>query len=383
MKKVKKLDEYIIKSGKKLRLGYTTGSCATASAKAAAMMLMEDKVIENLKLILPGGKEFWLDIEDISREENSVTCCVVKDAGDDPDATDGIKIYAKVKKIPDGMDIDGGLGVGRVTKAGLALEIGEAAINPIPRKMLEAALKEVSLTYNYKGGFKAEIFVPLGEEVSKNTFNPRLGIMGGISILGTTGIVEPMSKDALVETIKLEIDSRKKAEDNVLFVAPGNYGLDFAKENFDLNIDWAVKCSNYIGEALDYALYIGFEKILLIGHVGKIAKIAAGVMDTHSKTADCRNEVFLSHASLCGANLETLQKIMEANTTDEIHTILTKGQVAKEVYASILKKIIFHLNYRTKNKIQIELVVFSNKNGLLMKTDEVEKFIDEIKERKN
>lgn len=372
------MDDYVVKNGKKLKTGYTTGSCAAAAAKAAAMMLLGQQKLEQVMLTLPSGDHLMLELEEVLMQEEEVSCSVRKDAGDDPDVTHGLLIYAKVRKKQGDTVIDGGIGVGRVTKEGLACKIGEAAINPVPKKMIELSLREAAILYQYSGGFEVLIYVPGGEEVAKNTFNARLGILGGISILGTTGIVEPMSEAAIIDTIKLEMNSKRKYD--ILFVTPGNYGLELAKAEFNLDIDLAVKCSNYIGEMLDYAGYLGFKKILLIGHVGKLVKLAAGVMNTHSKTADCRNEVFAAHTALTAADNQCIQAIMEAVTTDEIHNILAQKDLCVKVYQSIQNKILFHLNYRVKNKIQIEFIIFSNENGVLMQTEYATEFIKEIKE---
>ncbi len=370
------MNEFIVKNGTKLRIGYTTGSCAAAAAKAAACMLLTQDDIEMVTLTLPSGQHLNLEIEDITRSEYEVTCAVRKDAGDDPDVTHNIKIYARVRKTDQQIRIDGGEGVGRVTREGLACQIGEAAINPVPKKMMEQALKEAAEQYRYQGGFDVLIFVPEGEKTAKHTFNARLGIIGGISILGTTGIVEPMSEAAIIETIRLEINA--KSNKDILFVSPGNYGLEFAKSKFGLDIDKAVKCSNYIGETLDYAAYCGVQRLLLIGHIGKLVKLAGGVMNTHSKTADCRNEIIAAHTALYLPDSTVIGEIMNAGTTDEIHKILEKNGMCQIVYKSILKKIVFHLNYRVKNKIQFELMVFSNENGVLMKTEHVDEFINEV-----
>jgi len=374
------MNNYIIKAGKKLRKGFTTGSCAAAAAKACAIMLFEKKEVPEVHLTLPGGEEIIFKLEDIVFNEAAASCCIVKDAGDDPDVTNGIRIYAKVEKAKAGISIDGGIGVGRVTCAGLSCKIGEAAINPGPKKMILNAVEEVASLYKYEGGFYVEIFVPQGLEIAKKTFNERLGIVGGISILGTTGIVEPMSEAALIDTIKLEMSTRKQNGQNVLFISPGNYGVDYAREHLSIDVDSAVKISNYIGETLDHAVYMGFGKILFVGHIGKLVKVAAGVMNTHSKIADCRNEIFAAHSALAGAGKETVENIMNAKTTDEIHSILIQHNIYKMVYQSILKKIMFHLNYRVMNKIKIEVLVFSNENGVLMQTDNVLDFINELKE---
>jgi len=372
-------NKFIIKSGRKLRLGYTTGSCATAAAKSSAIMLLTGRSVENVKINLPEGKELILDIEEARITEEFASCCVVKDSGDDPDITNGIKIYAKVEKTLSKIEIVGGKGVGRVTRSGLSCKVGESAINPVPREMILKALLEVTSVYSYQGGLKAVISIPNGEEIAQKTFNPRLGIEGGLSILGTTGIVEPMSEKALIETIHLEIDSMVENKKKILQVSPGNFGVKFSKEILQIDNKLTVKCSNYIGETVDYAVYKGIEKILLAGHIGKLVKLAAGVMNTHSKVADCRNEIFAAHYSLFKSNPETVKKIMNAITTDEIHAILNEEKIADVVYKSIEQKIIYHLNLRSGNKIEFEMVIFSNLNGILIKTRGVEKFIEIIR----
>lgn len=375
------MDDYIVKGGKRLRKGFTTGSCAAAAVKAAALMLLGGEDIERVKLTLPSGDSLMLDIEDIERTGQQVMCSVTKDAGDDPDVTHGIKIFAKVGKKKGLTTIDGGAGVGRVTREGLACRVGEAAINPVPRRMIEQALAEAAGQYSYTEGFEAVISVPEGEKIARSTFNARLGIIGGISILGTTGIVEPMSEAAIIDTIKAELDTRRQRE--ILFLAPGNYGLEFASDSLGLNIDPAVKYSNYIGETLDYALYLGFRNILLIGHVGKLVKLAGGIMNTHSRVADCRNEIFAAHTALFSDSREPVREIMQAVTTDEIHTILKKYGLCQSVYESILDKILYHLNYRTRNGIHFELIIFSKENGVLMQTKQCNELIKQLKELEN
>lgn len=371
--------DFTVKSGKALRYGYTTGSCAAAAAKAAAIMLIEKHAIKDVVLTLPNGKELSLPVEDAELMEDEARCCMVKDAGDDPDVTHGIKIYAAVRRTEAGIGIDGGAGVGRVTASGLACGIGEAAINPGPRRMIRQALDEVKRDHGYKGGFAVEISVPQGPEIAKRTFNERLGIVGGISILGTTGMVEPMSESSIIETIKLELSVRKAKGHKVLLVAPGNYGLDFLKSEFGFDIDRAVKCSNYIGETLDHALYLGFERLLLVGHIGKLVKLGAGVMNTHSKIADCRNEVFAAHGALAGADRGTVQQIMAAKTTQEIHGILAEQRLAGNVYQSIMEKVRFNINYRIMNKMEVGFLSFSNEHGVLFQTENAASLIRELR----
>lgn len=373
------MNDYVVKNGKELKTGYTTGTCAAAASKACAIMLLSNEIINQVSITLPNSQQLILLISDVIFEKNSVTCAVTKYAGDDPDVTDGMKIFSKVKKTDSGFSLDGGIGIGRVTKAGLSCKVGEAAINPVPKKMIQDSVQKITKKFNYNNGLGVLIFAPNGVEIAKKTFNSRLGIIGGISILGTSGIVEPMSENAIIETIKLEISLRK--QDDILFIAPGNYGLDFAKKTLGLNIDSAVKCSNFIGETLDFASYCGFEKILLVGHIGKLVKLAGCIMNTHSKNADCRNEIFSAHSALCGADKNVAFRIMNAISTDEIHNILYENNLCEKVYSSILEKILFHINFRVSNKIKVEVLVFSNENGILMQSDNATDFIKQIKEK--
>ncbi|EPR09350.1 cobalt-precorrin-5B (C(1))-methyltransferase CbiD [Ruminiclostridium papyrosolvens] len=359
------MDEFIVKNGKRLKCGYTTGSCAAAAVKACTLMLLGNTTIDEVIITTPKGIRLTLQIDDIVKQKEWVSCSVEKDAGDDPDVTNGIKIFAKVQKLEKEILIEGGSGIGRITKSGLQCAVGEAAINPVPRRMIHEVLREVSQTYGYKGGFSVVISAEDGEEIAKKTFNPRLGIIGGISILGTSGIVEPMSEKALIETIHKEIDIRTAQNREYFLISPGNFGRDFALKRFGLDIDRGLKCSNYIGETIDYAVYKNIKNILLIGHTGKLCKIAGGIMNTHSRTADCRCEIFAAYSALCGASKECISKIMQAMTTDEINGILREEGLEEVVNMSILEKIKIHLNQRANFKCGIEVVMFTDLNRQL------------------
>ncbi len=353
----------VVKEGKELKCGYTTGSCATAAAKAGAIMLLSGSLADEVAVDTPKGLRLALQVEDIVRQDGWVSCSVIKDAGDDPDVTHGIKISARVEKTESGIVIDGGSGVGRVTRAGLSCAVGEAAINPVPRRMIRSALEQIAHKYSYQGGFSVVISAENGEEIAKKTFNPRLGITDGISILGTSGIVEPMSEKALIDTIHVEINSRVAENSEYLLVSPGNYGRDFALEKFGLDIDNGIKCSNFIGETIDYAVYKNVKNILLVGHAGKLCKIAGGIMNTHSRTADCRCEIYAAHAALAGASPECVKQIMEAVTTEEVNGMLRQAGIEAAVYESILKKIEYHLNYRAASRCRIEVILFTDQNS--------------------
>ena len=291
------MEEYIVKDGKKLRLGYTTGSCAAAAAKAAAVMLLTGRRLETVALLTPKGIRLELEVREVETGPGYVSCAIAKDAGDDPDVTNGALIFARVSRREEpGIVIDGGPGVGRVTKPGLDQPVGAAAINSVPRRMIRENLEEVCALADWSGGLEAVISVPEGERLAKKTFNPRLGIAGGISILGTTGIVEPMSDGALVGTIRAELSQRRAAGDRYVLLTPGNYGSEFIRDGLGLDPALAVQTSNFIGDALDLCRELGFSGALLVGHVGKLVKLAGGMLNTHSRWGDCRMEILAAHA---------------------------------------------------------------------------------------
>lgn len=366
----------LVNKRKKLRSGYTTGSCAAAAAKAATSMLLEGAIVNQVSLLTPKGVTLHLTIEDISKEKDSIRCAVRKDSGDDPDVTNGILVYAVVRRVQGNqITLDGGIGVGRVTLPGLWQKIGEAAINKIPRQMILQEVASVCEQKGYDGGLDVIIEIPEGIEIARRTFNPRLGIEGGISVLGTTGIVEPMSESALIDSIALEIKVKKANGQEILILTPGNYGADFLKETLHIDINKAVKCSNYVGEALDTAVEVGYKKILMVGHVGKFVKLAAGIMNTHSRQADARMEIFLANAALEGANLETLQAIEKAITTDEMISILKQAGYLEGVLERITNRIQFYVQHRVGTDIKIGIMVFSVEYGLLGQTEGTEDLI--------
>ena len=372
-------DKYVYSGTKKLRCGYTTGSCAAAASKAAAEALLTGHIVKNTDILTPNGVSLRLEIEKCLFSYSQVICSVIKDSGDDPDVTNGIEICAAVELADSGIEILGGEGVGTVTKAGLDQPVGNSAINSVPRKMITEALEEVREMYEYSGGFRTIISVPSGEEIAQKTFNPRIGIVGGISIIGTTGIVEPMSTKALLDTIRVELRQIKAEGAEVAVVSPGNYGLEFMKTNYDYDLDKAVKCSNYIGDTIDMAKELGFKKMLLCGHIGKLIKVSGGIMNTHSKEADCRMELMASAAIKCGASSETLNNILNCVSTEEAIEVYQNADIEKNCFEYIMQKIDYYLNKRGAGDIDIQCMVYSNKFGLLGLTDSAESFLKEAK----
>ena len=363
------LEKYVSKGSKKLRCGFTTGTCAAAASAGAARMLLSGKVIENITVITPSGNSVTVGLTDIKKENDYVSCAVQKDSGDDPDVTDKILVYSTVSYEKSGITVDGGEGVGRVTKKGLKQQIGEAAINPVPRKMIEEQLKTAASDYSYDGGLKAVISVPMGIQIAKKTFNPRLGIEGGISILGTTGIVEPMSEQALIDTISVELDVRKAQNEEFIIVTPGNYGQDFLRDNLGIAVDKCVKCSNFIGDTIDMCIEKGFKSMFLVGHIGKLSKLGCTIYNTHSRYADGRMEAFALCAALCGAERQVLENILGCITTDAALEILKKEGIFDETIKMLEKRIDRSLKLRAKGSIEIGMITFSEEYGILCKTE--------------
>lgn len=373
------LEKYVSKGSKKLRCGFTTGTCAAAASAGAARMLLSGKVIENITVITPTGNSVTVGLTDIKKENDYVSCAVQKDSGDDPDVTDKILVYSTVSYEKSGITVDGGEGVGRVTKKGLKQQIGEAAINPVPRKMIEEQLKTAASDYSYDGGLKAVISVPMGIQIAKKTFNPRLGIEGGISILGTTGIVEPMSEQALIDTISVELDVRKAQNEEFIIVTPGNYGQDFLRDNLGIAVDKCVKCSNFIGDTIDMCIEKGFKSMLLVGHIGKLSKLGCTIYNTHSRYADGRMEAFALCAALCGAEREVLENILGCITTDAALEILKKEGIFDETIKMLEKRIDRSLKLRAKGSIEIGMITFSEEYGILCKTENADNMLEKLK----
>ena len=373
------LEKYVSKGSKKLRCGFTTGTCAAAASAGAARMLLSGKVIENITVITPSGNSVTVGLTDIKKENDYVSCAVQKDSGDDPDVTDKILVYSTVSYEKSGITVDGGEGVGRVTKKGLKQQIGEAAINPVLRKMIEEQLKTAASDYSYDGGLKAVISVPMGIQIAKKTFNPRLGIEGGISILGTTGIVEPMSEQALIDTISVELDVRKAQNEEFIIVTPGNYGQDFLRDNLGIAVDKCVKCSNFIGDTIDMCIEKGFKSMLLVGHIGKLSKLGCTIYNTHSRYADGRMEAFALCAALCGAEREVLENILGCITTDAALEILKKEGIFDETIKMLEKRIDRSLKLRAKGSIEIGMITFSEEYGILCKTENADNMLEKLK----
>ncbi len=375
------------KNQTKLRTGYTTGSCAAAAAKAAAHMLVSGEVVGEVSLVTPAGIRLYLEVEDIVKENNYVSCAIRKDSGDDPDVTNGILVYARVTFAQDDVVkskviLEAGEGIGRVTQKGLEQSIGDPAINLVPRRMIREAVEEELQKAGIDRGVRVMIWVPDGAEIARKTFNPKLGIEGGISILGTTGIVEPMSEKALTDTIFVEMKVRRENGMDYCYVVPGNYGSDFLHDTLGYQEDAAVKCSNYVGEVIDDAVRLQMKGILLVGHIGKFIKLAAGIMNTHSRQADGRMEILAAHAAMAGGSRELIRQLMECITTTAALELLEKEGILKEVMSTVMIKIEEHLKHRAGDGLEIGAVMFSKEMGILGKTSDADRLAQKIQSRK-
>lgn len=347
---------------KLLRCGYTTGTCAAAASKAAAAMLFKQETMDSVSITTPNQTDLIIDVLDPQFNDEVASCSIEKDSGDDPDITNGILVYSKVTLVPDSSDIviDGGKGVGRVTKGGLDQPVGNAAINSVPRKMIRDSLNELAKENNYGGGFHVLISVPKGEEIAKKTFNPELGIVGGISILGTTGIVEPMSAKALADSLKVEISVIAAESSDHILIFLGNFGKKFVEEELDLLTKPGVMCSNFIDVALDSSVEHGFKKILLVGHIGKLVKLGIGMFNTHSRNGDGRIEALLSCALEAGADLEILKEIEKCVTTNAVLDILYENDLLDKTMLILKGRIGHNIERRIPSEIDIGFICFAN-----------------------
>lgn len=373
-------------SKKELRKGFTTGSCGAAAAKAALYMLLTGSVKDEIEIITPGGAVFRTEVKDIFREGNRVRCAVVKDGGDDPDVTTGLHVTAEVRAEERGdgaleIQIEGGPGVGRVTLPGLDQLVGNAAINRVPRQMIEKELSEVAELLDFRGRIRVILSVPGGEEAAERTFNPRLGIEGGISILGTTGIVEPMSTRAILDTIRVELNQRKTLGDRIAAVSPGNYGLNFMKETYGYDLNRSVKCSNYVGDTVDMVREMDFRGMLLTGHIGKLIKVSGGIMNTHSKEGDARMELLAAGVIRAGGSMDTLRGILNCRVTEEALGIIQTESPAllRKSMESVMDRILYYLRKRAGEELPVECILYSNEFGLLAASPGAMDMLEELR----
>ncbi|MCV2287551.1 cobalt-precorrin-5B (C(1))-methyltransferase CbiD [Clostridioides difficile] len=405
------MEEYVYIDGKKYRRGYTTGSCATGASKAAVYMLITKNRINTINIDTPKGIPLLLKVDNINISDTFVECSIKKDGGDDIDATHTMDIYARAEIVAKNdknkgyltlKDIDslstnseckselykfirvyGGTGIGVVTKKGLSVDVGKPAINPTPLKMINHEIRKLigdnfeSILGNDKV-LKITIFAPQGETVAKKTFNPRLSIVGGISIIGTTGIVEPMSDEGWKKSLSIELQMKKEQGLDKIILVPGNHGEQFIREKLNLDIKYVVRVSNFIGYMIKEAQRIGYKKILMAGHIGKFIKVSAGIFNTHSKVADARSEILVANLALMGARYEFLNKINQCVTTEEAVELINNSEY-REVYNILSNKckerVKQYLN-EDSDDIDVEVIIFSMDKSLLGKSDNTDDLVE-------
>lgn len=352
-------------NGKALRKGYTTGSCATAAAKVAALMVLRQHIIHQVSIVTPSGVTLRLNVESPHIEGQQGIAAIRKDGGDDVDATHGMLIFARVTLNDSGeIVLSGGEGVGTVTRKGIGLPVGSAAINRTPRQTIEAAVREV---IGPSRGAEVEIFAPEGEARAQKTYNSRLGILGGISIIGTTGIVTPMSEESWKRSLSLELEIKREAGLERVVLVPGNHGERFVREQMGLASDIVVTMSNFVGYMIEEAVRLGYRQIVLIGHPGKLVKIAAGIFHTHSHIADARMETLVAHLALLGAPHELLLKVSECDTTEAAMEHIDAagfGHLYNRLALRICQRVMQNLRF-TKNPPQCDAIMFSFDNQIL------------------
>lgn len=392
------MEEYVIKNQKRLRLGITTGTCSAAAAQAAAMQLLLGVESHAVTLRTPKGMTVSVPVYLLESDSRKASYKVVKDSGDDPDVTNGTDVCVTVEFVKqrvceqkDGsqdrscaftsesfpyLTLDGGIGIGRVTKEGLEQAVGQAAINRVPRQMIFAAVADVCEKANVCEPLHITVWMLEGETLAKRTFNPKLGIEGGLSILGTSGILEPMSEQAIVATIETEIRQLHVVGEEKVLVTPGNYGQVYASEYLGLDLAKSVKSSNYIGDTIDLAISYGMKDFLLVGNIGKLVKLAAGIFNTHSKVADGRGEIFAVHAAMAGAGANVVQEIYNCINTDRMLDVVEREGLREDVMQSILAAIEKHVDDRIGDAMRFGVIVFSEKYGYLGQTSDADKVLD-------
>lgn len=377
------MEEYVYIDGKKYRRGYTTGSCAAAASKAAVHMLLTKNKIEIINIDTPKGIPLSLKVHNVNICSDYVQCSIEKDGGDDIDATHTMHIYAKtefIEKCEEDIVVDGGIGVGTVTKKGLSVEVGKSAINPVPMKMIHTEVRKI-IGSDLKDiiedkSIKITIFAPEGVEIAKKTFNPRLGIVDGISILGTTGIVEPMSDDGWKKSLSIELQMKKDQGLDKIILVPGNHGEKFIKENLLIDMKYVVRTSNFIGYMLKEAQRIGYKKILMAGHIGKYIKISAGIFNTHSKIADARSEILVANLAMMKAPYELLEKVNECVTAEGAVELIDESDY-KDIYDLISNKCKAKIDeYLLDEGIDVEVMMFKMDRTLLGKSQGADSLVE-------
>jgi len=344
---------------KKLRTGFTTGTSATAAAKAAILSIMKQSKIENVEVKLPKGSFITIPINLCEFEKEKARCSVIKDGGDDPDVTHGAEIVVDLflTEKKNEIIIDGGEGVGIVTKPGLGLEINKPAINPVPKKMILENLRDASKDLMINRGIRVVISVPKGRELGPKTDNPRIGILNGISILGTSGIVIPFSTASYAASIRQNLDVAIAMGNDTVVLTTGGRSEDFARKEIDLPDHCFVQMGDFSGYTIQQCSKKNIKKAYVVGFIGKLAKMAAGVKQTHVKGSKIDMKFLANLALKCGANKETIQKILEANTARHVSEIIKENEI-DGFFNQICNETYVHMKKLSDGKLSLEIILF-------------------------
>ena len=356
---------------KKLREGFSTGSCMTGGAAAAALWLTTGTCPEVVEVETPIGRTLYLDV--IPKEKG--VCGIVKDAGDDPDVTNGSEVITKVELLPEDGAITfvGGDGIGTVTEEGLKLPVGEPAINPVPRQMTERALRKII----GDRGAVVTVSIPGGEELAKKTFNPRLGVLGGLSVLGTTGIVRPMSEEAMNDSLLVELDMYARQGHHAILFVLGTTGENALKAQYG-EFRCILQVSNYIGFMIEEAVERGFTDILIGGFVGKLVKVASGTMNTHSHVADGRLETICTHAALHGASRDVIEKIYSCVTTKAAMKIVEEEGLT-DIWKDMAERASAHCRKTAHGMARVGVVFLDAENRVLAESANVPEVLNAVR----
>ena len=352
------MEGYRYYQGKQLRCGFTTGSAAAAATQAAMNAFFQEKIPDEAVIDLPAGGTLTIQINTVRVRDGYTIASVIKDGGDDPDITHGLEIFSKISLRKDNkVNIYGGIGVGTVTKPGLPMKVGMSSINPVPMKMIENEVRKILPAGK---GVDVEIFVPDGEETAKRTLNPKLGVLGGISILGTTGIVKPMSEEAFKDSLAIELKMilAENPEKEVIFVF-GNHGKRFVMDKFGIDEEKVLVISNFVGFMLDRACEYGVKKILFAGDLGKFVKVAGGIFHTHSRMSDAKLEILTANALLAGEERKNLLKILNSNTTEEAVNYIIKKETFTLLAEKAREKCQEYVK-RNGSEIAVETLIFAS-----------------------
>ncbi len=345
-------------SKKFLRGGYTTGACAAAGVKAALILIFEQKIVSEVEITALDGTILKIPVANVEKISDGVRAEIIKFSGDDPDITNGASVFTTIRISGDKIVFKAGIGVGHITKAGLQLKIGEPAINPGPRELIRRVAEEFGVN-----GLEVEISIPNGVELAKKTLNPILGVEGGLSIIGTTGVLRPMSEEAFKNSLVPQIDVAKASGFDELIFVPGKIGENIAKK-LGFKLESIIQTSNFIGFMLEAAAERNVARVILCGHIGKLIKVAAGIFHTHNRIADARLETFAAYSAAEGLKSSEVQKILSANTTEDAAQIISANGLER-VYKNIAKRASFRAERYVFGKISVKTILVDYAGNIL------------------